>query len=136
MSNINYISAQDFIQKLSDHENLDILDIRTNLEFENLSLPCNVTHIALHEINPSSFTDPRQDKSKPLYVLCKMGPRAQKISEFLTAAGHENFVVIDGGILGCAECGCPMNTAENPSAPQEIMAAVQDSVQKFIAKNS
>lgn len=134
MSTIDHVSAQDFVRKLSEQENMDILDIRTNLEFENLSLPCNVTHIPLHEIDPANFSDPRKDKSKPLYILCKMGPRAQKISEFLSAAGHENFVVIDGGIMGCAECGCAMNAAENLATPQEIMAAVQDSVQKFMLR--
>lgn len=134
MSNIDHISAQDFISKLSKQENLDILDIRTNLEFENLSLPCNVTHKPLHEIDPANFFDPRSDKTKPLYVLCKMGPRAQKIAEFLIHHGHQNFVVIDGGIIGCTEGNCSMNTSENPASQPEIMAAVQESVRIFMAR--
>ncbi len=132
MTQIGVIDASDFVSILQENNDLNILDIRTDIEFENLSLDYPVTHTPLHEINVT-----KQPKSeKETYILCKAGPRAFKLAEVLAENGHENLIVIDGGMIGCKSCGASIKESDTPAPMEEIMQAVQQSFQKFMMDNS
>lgn len=132
MAQIGVIDANDFVILLEENDNLNILDIRTDIEIENLSLDYAVTHTPLHQVDVT----PHSKSDKETYILCKMGPRAFKLAEALAERGHENLVVIDGGIMGCAQSGTALKQSDSQPTPEEIMAAVQESFQKFMLKNT
>ena len=132
MTQIGIIDAADFVSLIKGDKIINILDIRTHLEFDSLSLDHNVTHIPLHEIDVA--THPKSEEET--YILCKMGPRAFKLAEALAEQGHDHLIVIDGGIMGCVQSGAPLKSSESQPTPEEIMTAVQDSFQKFMMRNS
>ena len=131
MTQIGVIDANDFVTFLKENKNLNILDIRTDIEHESLSLNYPVTHIALHEVNVGEHAKSEQET----YILCKAGPRAFKLAEILAENGHENLIVIDGGMIGCKACGANVKESETPAPMEEIMQAVQQSFQKFMMDN-
>ena len=131
---IAYIDAANFSALMTQHKDLKILDIRTDIERAALSLQYPTTHIALHDIEIERINTIHHNDS-PLYVLCKAGPRAQKIAEYLQTHGITNLTVINGGILGCADHGSPLIHGDDPVTPDTIMHAIQESVQKFMMKN-
>jgi len=132
MSEIKSITAADFTALMRDNPDLNILDIRTDLEMGALSLIQEVNHHPMHKINPDDFVK----SDKPTYILCKMGPRAFTVAEALSAQGHKDLIVIDGGIMGCAQSGAPLNQSDAPPRTQEIMQAVQSSFQRFMMDNN
>ncbi len=131
MTQIGIIDAEAFVTLTQNNKNIEILDIRSDLEHNALQLDYKTTHIPLHDVDVAA-----QPKSKSeTYILCKMGPRAFKLAEALAEHGHENLIVIDGGIMGCAQSGIPLKKSENQPTPEQIMTAVQESFQKFMIKN-
>lgn len=132
MTQIGIIDAAEFVKRIQDNNDIQVLDIRSDLEYCALCLDYALTHIPLDKIELDDH--PRSDND--VYILCKMGPRAFKLAEALAQRGHENLVVIDGGIIGCAQSGANVEQSKNQPTPEEIIAAVQDSFQKFMMKNS
>lgn len=126
------ITSKDFIELIKKEPDLNILDIRSDLEFETYALDYPVTHIPLHEVTPEKIIK----TNKPTYVLCKAGPRAQKCADFLSSQGYKNLIVVDGGITGCAECGGNIDMKRDDVPIEQIQQAVQDSVQKFMTKHA
>lgn len=131
MAQIGVIDASDFVSILQENNDLNILDIRTDIEFANLSLDYPVTHTPLHTVNVTEY--PKTEKET--YILCKAGPRAFKLAEILAQKGHENLIVIDGGITGCKSCSTPVKESNTPAPMENIMQAVQQSFQQFMIDN-
>ena len=123
------ITAADFVKLIETNPNLSVLDIRSALEFETLALSYPVTHIPLDnakaDMHGKTFND-------PTYILCKAGPRAQMLNDYLHDIGQNHFIVIDGGILGCAENGAKIDIKRQDVTPTQIQEAVQLSVQQYM----
>jgi rhodanese-related sulfurtransferase len=132
MTQIGVIDANNFVTLLKKNKDLNILDVRTDIEFNNLSLDYPVMHKTLHEINVKKYPKSK----KETYILCKAGPRAFKFAEVLAENGHENLIVIDGGMIGCKACGAIVKESNTPTPMEEIMQAVQQSFQQFMIDNS
>ena len=128
------ISADDFMKLITKNDDILVLDIRSDVERNSLSLSYPSVHIPLHELGLQKISDIREDSTKPLYVLCKAGPRAEKSCQFMESHGIQNLVVINGGLMGCAECDADLNQAETPASAPEIQQAIQQSVQEFMMK--
>ncbi len=128
------ISAEEFTALLNEHPDLDVIDVRSDLEYQAYHLDYPVKHVPLHEIDIDALVEDRAATDKPLYVLCKAGPRAEKLCQLLCAFGQDDLVVVQGGVTGCLECDCACEKAETQPDITQIQQAVQDSVQKFIQK--
>ncbi len=132
--NYGVISAEEFTALTQTDPMLDVIDVRSDLEYQAYRLEYPVKHIPLHEIDMDALVAERAATDKPLYVLCKAGPRAEKLCQLLCAFGQDDVVVVQGGVTGCMECACACEKAESQPDMSDIQAAVQDSVQKFIQK--
>ncbi len=128
---IQTISATDFTELLLTQPNLQVLDIRSQFEFDNMRLSYPTTHVEMHNVMAN---DTNINKDADLYILCKMGPRAHTIAQYLASNGFNKLIVIDGGIMGCKESSAPVVEQDPPANPQEIMLAVQSSFQKFMTR--
>ncbi len=94
---VEVISAQAYADKIKATENAQILDVRTPEEFagEHLENAVNVNW------NADDFTAKASayDKSKPVFVYCKIGGRSAKAAEKLHELGFTEVYNLDGGIL-------------------------------------
>lgn len=85
--------------------NAQILDVRTHVEHREEALSCFHHHVPLDQLIPAEFMGrPDVDTSKPLYILCKAGGRAQRAQQAFMEAGFTNCFVIKDGIEGCKAC--------------------------------
>jgi adenylyltransferase/sulfurtransferase len=96
---MNYISAEQLAQSLRNKEDLVLLDIRENYEYE----VCNIKslHIPMHEI-PARAVELKPDHKT--IVICRTGSRAAAVANFLNANyNFSNLAVLEGGIVAYAE---------------------------------
>lgn len=123
------ISAAEFVALIKSDSDLSVLDIRSQLEFDTVALDYPVTHIPLDNAKADIKAD---DFKNPTYILCKAGPRAQMLNDYLNDIGANHFIVINGGLLGCAENEALINVKRQDVTPSEIQEAVQLSIQQFM----
>jgi len=85
-----------------------ILDVRTSEEYDECHVSGSVLQ-TLDSLNPTAIQTLRKN-GEPCYVLCAAGKRAMKAAEVLTAAGHEDVSVVEGGIQNWIDKGLPVIT--------------------------
>jgi rhodanese-related sulfurtransferase len=87
------IRAEDLKQRLDAGENLFLLDVREEFEYETsniggLLIPLPELPQRVHEL----------DASRKIVTVCKMGPRGAKAVQFLHKAGFNQVWNLTGGI--------------------------------------
>ncbi len=83
-----------------------VLDVRTGLEHKADALAQPHLHVPLHEFDAAGFLKENAiDPAQAVYVLCRGGKRAAIAAASLTAAGHANTHVIEGGMIACEAAG-------------------------------
>lgn len=90
---IKSVPAQQLPQIIKDEHVL--IDVRTPAEYR-------AEHVEGAELHPLDKLDAealcrQHNPAKPLYILCQSGKRASMAAEKLSASGHENVYVIEGG---------------------------------------
>ena len=91
--NLPGIQAEELKQRLDAGDNLFLLDVREEYEYEisNIGghlIPLGELPKRMHEL----------DASKEIIALCKMGPRGDKAVEVLRRAGFDRVRNLKGGI--------------------------------------
>ena len=114
---IEIITSAEFTEMIQSDQTLSVLDIRSTFEFENMRLDYPTEHIEMHKITP----DFKRNNEKPLYILCKMGPRAHTVAKYLAANGHNNLIVIKGGTTECKEAGAKIIEQNPPAHPLSLI---------------
>jgi adenylyltransferase/sulfurtransferase len=91
--NIPAIQAEELKQRLDAGENLYLLDVREEDEFE-------ISNIGGHLIPLPELPERVQelDASREIIALCKMGTRSAKAVQLLRKAGFPNVRSLTGGI--------------------------------------
>lgn len=101
-----------------------ILDVRTGVEHAGVSLKQDHHHIPLGDFNAAKFlNDNNIDPARPVYVLCRSGARATTAANAISAAGHANVHVIEGGIVACEASGIPVRKGEVMSLERQVRVA-------------
>ena len=94
---IKTISGIDYEAKLLGLKNPQLLDVRTPEEYtvEHLENATNVNW------NGSDFIEKAEklDKSKPIFVYCKVGGRSSQAANKLSELGFKEIYNLDGGIM-------------------------------------
>lgn len=94
---VQTVDAKTFSAKLKSTENAQLLDVRTPEEFtaEHIDKAKNVNW------NGNNFVAEAQklDKSKPVFVYCKIGGRSGQAANKLAELGFTEVYNLDGGIL-------------------------------------
>ncbi|WP_333666364.1 thioredoxin domain-containing protein [Flavobacterium sp.] len=94
---VQTLDAKSFSEKLNSTPNAQIVDVRTPEEYEGEHLD--------NAVNMDWFGDDfakkvtALDKSKPIFVYCKVGGRSAKASNKLAALGFKEIYNLDGGIM-------------------------------------
>lgn len=82
------ITSEQAYEMMNTEENIVILDVRTNSEYETGHIE-NAINIPLNEIE-NSIKDLVSDKTKTILVYCQSGTRSKQASEKLTKLGYTN----------------------------------------------
>ena len=132
---MDFVSPQDLQDRIDSGKQLNILDIRTKLEHDALRLQQLHEHIPLDQIYVSTF-EKQIDRNIPLYLLCKMGPRAIQLGNALATHNIHNTYIVEGGIMGCQESGMALEIGTETPDPEDIQHAAQVSFLRFLENNS
>jgi rhodanese-related sulfurtransferase len=97
------ISPQALQTLIGQHSDLNIIDVRTPVEFAEVHVP-QARNEPLDKFNAGAVA-----KDKPVYLLCRSGQRATKAAEQLAAVGHSEALVVEGGTHAWIEAGLPVN---------------------------
>ena len=100
------ISPKQLKQLIEEKNNLVILDVREEWEFETCSIEGS-KNISMSQIAASLDS---LDKQQEIVVLCHHGMRSQQAASFLEQQGFENIINLEGGIHAWATDVDPMMT--------------------------
>lgn len=106
-STVQNLSAQDYAQKLKAAPQAQLLDVRTPAEFDAGHLD-GATNLNWNgpDFEKMAAT---YDKSKPVFVYCKIGGRSGQAASKLTQMGFTQVYNLDGGILKWDAAGLPLS---------------------------
>ena len=95
--------------RIQSGEKLHLLDVRTPAEHAEVHVPG--VHLApLDRLDPVQLAGEQGfAKDQPIFVLCRSGSRAKQAAEKLEKDGFRECHVVEGGTLGWAEAGLPVN---------------------------
>ena len=92
-----------------------LLDVRTPAEHGEV-------HIEGSTLMPLDRLDPAQ-VAGPVVLVCRSGKRAEQAHQKLHAAGCENLVILDGGVMAWESAGLPLERTQRKVLP--LMRQVQ-----------
>lgn len=105
---VDSITPTDLYQKLDAGQDVDLIDVRTPLEFREIHTPF-ANNRPLDSLDPEAIMHARNgSRDQPLYVMCRTGKRATKACEKFIAKGYENVVNVDGGVNAWDQAGLPV----------------------------
>lgn len=110
--NIQTVDVKTFAEKLKSNKNPQLLDVRTPEEFNSEHIE-NATNV---NWNSDDFLTKSEnyDKSKPIFVYCKVGGRSSQAASKLAELGFSEIYNLEGGIM-------KWNAAENTKPSNKII---------------
>jgi len=112
--------ADEFESKISDSQQVQLIDVRTPAEFEDGHLK-NSKNL---DYKSPDFKEEikRLDKNKPVFVYCLSGGRSALASKALVENGFSQVYELKGGYLKWSSSGKTVEGAESKSAKGMTMA--------------
>jgi rhodanese-related sulfurtransferase len=105
------ISPSDLYAMQEQGKRVDLLDVRTAVEFRQGHIP-GAQLLTLDRFNNKTFKkhlgDPEVRNQASLYITCQSGIRAQQAADRLEDAGYRNVVLVDGGTEAWEKAGLPI----------------------------
>lgn len=102
------ISAQELEDRRRAGESIELIDVRTPVEFRELHVAF-ARNIPLDRLDMSEIQRLRElQPGRPLFVICRSGNRSRKACEALLQGGVSSAVSVEGGTLACDAAGLPM----------------------------
>lgn len=101
------ISVQELAQKASSGSEIDVIDVRTPVEYREVH--CSYAlNFPLESLDPTTIAAQCSDSDQPLYVICLSGARGEKACAAFAAAGITNVVNVAGGTRAWDAAGLPV----------------------------
>lgn len=98
---VTIISPQDFSKRLASGDTIELIDVRTPVEFREVHVD-GAQNVPLDQLNPQKVQDERNGSpDDALYIICKSGARGQQACQKFLDAGFTNIVNVDGGTEAC-----------------------------------
>jgi rhodanese-related sulfurtransferase len=106
--NIQTISPIDLMELCRSEENVDLIDVRTPVEYQEL-YAAPARNVPLDQLDPAVFIHAHNGSpQKPLYMICRSGSRGKQACEMLVKAGYQNVINVQGGTLAWESAGLPV----------------------------
>jgi rhodanese-related sulfurtransferase len=105
---VKTISPRELQQKRQAGEPIDLIDVRTPAEFQEVHI--EGSRLApLDRLDPAAFLAGRNGSAgRPLYLICRTGNRARQAGEKLSAVGLADVACVEGGVKAWEEAGLPV----------------------------
>lgn len=105
---VKTISPHDLQQLKQSGQPIELIDVRTPLEYREVHVDC-ACNVPLNTLDPPKLMMHRHEvDAAPLYIICRSGGRAAQACEKFITAGFPNVVNVEGGTLACIEAGLPV----------------------------
>lgn len=101
------ISAAEMLEKLKSGRSIEMVDVRTPLEFREIHVE-GAKLAPLDRLDPKEIMAGRDASTEPLYVVCASGTRAKEACAKFVAAGFGNVVCVEGGTRALEQAGAPV----------------------------
>lgn len=128
--NIQTLAPKAYAEKLKTTEKPQLLDVRTPQEYsvEHLENATNVN------INNNDFVSKAAgfDKTKPIFVYCKVGGRSAQAADKLAEMGFKEIYNLEGGIMKWTANDLPKSSQSSTSAKAGMTS---DDYQKLITSD-
>jgi phage shock protein E len=99
------VAPDEFLQEMND-SNGQVIDVRTPKEYQSGHIE-NAVNIHLYDKDFEQRID-KLDKSKPVYVYCKVGGRSAEAVEIMKTKGFTTIIELKGGIDAWNAAGKPL----------------------------
>ena len=106
-TNCRTISGQQLQQLAASGVAVDVIDVRTPVEFREVHCT-HARNVPLDLLDPTSVMAEHSDPEQPLYVICWSGARARKACSSFVEAGFSNVVNVEGGTQAWDTAGLPV----------------------------
>ena len=107
--NVRTITPQELAASLTNECHIDLIDVRTPLEFREMHAG-RAHNVPLDQLDPESVLRCRGGApDDPLYLICRSGSRGQQACEKFLQAGFLHAVNVEGGTLAWAKSGLPVH---------------------------
>lgn len=103
---VRSISVQELGKLLAQGQAIDLIDVRTPAEFNEIHVSI-AKNFPLDQLSPASLVAGR-DSNQPLYVSCRSGARGSQACTKLLNAGFDNVINVEGGTLAWDKAGLPV----------------------------
>lgn len=107
------VSPQDAASMLAEDENVVLLDVRTQQEWDVDGHSPDATLIPLDQLSQRVN---ELDKDATVLVVCRSGNRSQPAAEFLRAQGFARVAEVEDGMRAWAAQGLPLECAAQTCA--------------------
>ncbi|MBP6558323.1 MAG: thioredoxin fold domain-containing protein [Flavobacterium sp.] len=123
---VQTVDVKTYAEKLKTTENPQLLDVRTPEEFsgEHINNAINVNWNADDFVTKAN----QYDKSKPIFVYCKVGGRSAQAAIKLTELGFKEVYNLDGGIM-------KWNALGNTQKTEQIIGICDQEYNELISSN-
>lgn len=101
------ISAQEFASRVSAGDKLELIDVRTPLEFREAHISF-ARNIPLDQLDPITVMQARAQAAEPLYVICQKGGRGGMAVEKFLRVGFNNVINVEGGTTAALNTNLPI----------------------------
>lgn len=103
---VRTISPQQLQDRIQAGESIDMIDVRTPMEFQEVHAVSAVNE-PLESLDCRRVIAGRESRGT-LYVICRSGSRGRQACEKLIAAGYTDVVNVEGGTLAWEQSGLPV----------------------------
>lgn len=104
---VNTISPRALGELLAGGANIDLIDVRTPVEFREAHLSPAI-NVPFDRLDPAIVIhDRRAPAHEPIYLICRSGGRGRQACEKFLAAGLTNVFNVEGGTSACIDAGLP-----------------------------
>ena len=127
---VETLDAVSFSKKIEATPNPQILDVRTPEEYaaEHIERAQNVNWLSNDFVTNAS----KYDKSKPVFVYCKIGGRSHQAAEKLAQLGFTQIIELEGGFLKWDAAGLSKPSAKRVGITKEQYANLLNSDKKVL----
>lgn len=101
------ITPQQLFMVTESGRDVDLIDVRTPVEFREIHIPCARNH-PLDHLDVEKLVSRYMNHHEPLYVVCHSGMRADQACEKLLREGLTNVVSVVGGTKAWDAAGLPV----------------------------
>ncbi|MCG7968030.1 MAG: rhodanese-like domain-containing protein [Candidatus Thiodiazotropha taylori] len=111
INRVQTISPSDLFAKQNQGVNIELLDVRTPVEYRAGHIP-GAKLLSLDEISKESLArevgQPNETGQASIYLTCKGGFRAEQAVDKLLDSGYQDLVLVEGGTASWEQSGLPL----------------------------